>query len=83
MTPIEKANELLYKFNPKGVYWVYDNVSFNGGYNYEPINRRLSFDCINPLIIAVEEILYVVKNYNDTQAEVAYWEEVKKEIYKL
>ena len=87
MTPKEKANELLFKFNPKGVYWVYDNIAFNGGYNYEPMNRRLAFDCINPLIIAVNEILEMPKiasiRRDDTYMELEYWQEVKNEIENL
>ena len=34
-------------------------------------------------LIAVDEILFIVSKYNDTQAEVSYWQEVKKEIEKL
>ena len=34
-------------------------------------------------LIAVDEILFVVSKYNDTQAEVSYWQEVKQEIEKL
>ena len=34
-------------------------------------------------IIAVDEILKVVSFYNDTQAEITYWQEVKQEIEKL
>ena len=34
-------------------------------------------------IIAVDEILKVVSFYNDTQAEITYWQEVKQEIKNL
>ena len=34
-------------------------------------------------LIAVDEILFIVSKYNDTQAEVSYWQEVKLEIEKL
>ena len=34
-------------------------------------------------LIAVDEIIFVVSKYNDTQAEVSYWQEVKQEIEKL
>ena len=34
-------------------------------------------------LIAVDEILKVVLIYNDTQAEVTYWQEVKQEIEQL
>ena len=35
------------------------------------------------VLIAVDEIIFVVSKYNDTQAEVSYWQEVKQEIEKL
>lgn len=41
------------------------------------------FNCKQCALIAVDEILYVVSKYNDTQAEVTYWEQVKQEIEKL
>ena len=34
-------------------------------------------------LIAVDEMIFVVSKYNDTQAEVSYWQEVKQEIEKL
>jgi hypothetical protein len=34
-------------------------------------------------LIAVDEILKVASFYNDSQAEVTYWQEVKQEIEKL
>ena len=34
-------------------------------------------------LIAVDEILKVASFYNDSQAEVTYWNEVKQEIEKL
>ena len=34
-------------------------------------------------LIAMDEILFIVSKYNDTQAEVSYWQEVKLEIEKL
>ena len=33
--------------------------------------------------IAVDEVLKVASFYNDSQAEVTYWQEVKQEIDKL
>jgi hypothetical protein len=33
-------------------------------------------------LIAVDEILKVASFYNDSQAEVTYWEEVKQELEK-
>ena len=35
------------------------------------------------VLMAVDEILFVVSKYNDTQAEVSYWQEIKQEIEKL
>jgi hypothetical protein len=34
-------------------------------------------------LIAVDEILKVASFYNDSQAEVTYWEEVKQEIKNI
>jgi hypothetical protein len=34
-------------------------------------------------LIAVDEIIFVASKYNDTQAEVSYWQEVKQEIEQL
>jgi hypothetical protein len=34
-------------------------------------------------LIAVDEILKVASFYNDSQAEVTYWEEVKQEIENI
>jgi hypothetical protein len=34
-------------------------------------------------LIAVDEILKVASFYNDSQAEVTYWQEVKQEIEEL
>lgn len=41
------------------------------------------FNCKQCALIAVDEILFIVSKYNDTQAEVTYWNEVKQEIEKL
>jgi len=41
------------------------------------------FNCKQCALIAVDEILFIVLKYNDTQAEVTYWQEVKQEIEKL
>jgi hypothetical protein len=41
------------------------------------------FNCKQCVRIAVDEILFIVLKYNDTQAEVTYWQEVKQEIEKL
>lgn len=67
MTPKEKANELADKY--------YDlNYGYDGVCRMDWAKDGAS--------IAVDEILYVVSKYNDTQAEVTYWQEVKEEIEK-
>ena len=38
---------------------------------------------IESALIVVDEILKVASFYNDSQAEVTYWQEVKQEIEKL
>jgi hypothetical protein len=43
-------------------------------------NYTSMFEVKQCALIVVDEILFVVKNYNDTQAEVTYWNEVKQEI---
>jgi hypothetical protein len=69
MTPKEKANQLVLKFEESLFgYDVFDDDWVK---------------CINCALIAVDEILKVVSIYNDTQAEVTYWQEVKQEIEKL
>ena len=40
------------------------------------------FNCKQCVRIAVDEILFIVLKYNDTQSEVTYWQEVKQEIEK-
>jgi hypothetical protein len=42
-----------------------------------------SYEAKQCALIAVDEIIFVVSKYNDTQAEVSYWQEVKQEIEKL
>lgn len=71
MTPKEKAKELFDKFR-KEFDWVERDY---------PID--LYRDTRQCALIAVDEILNVVSFYNDSQAEVTYWQEVKKEIEKL
>jgi hypothetical protein len=69
MTPKKKANELVLKFEQSLFgYDVFDDDWVK---------------CINCALVAVDEILKVVSIYNDTQAEVTYWQEVKQEIEKL
>lgn len=71
MSPKEKAKELFDKFR-KEFDWVERDY---------PID--LYRDTRQCALIAVGEILKVVSFYNDTQAEIAYWQEVKKKIEKL
>jgi hypothetical protein len=70
MTPKEKAKELVDK------YWIY----LRAGLLYDEEAKEDAKHCA---LIAVDEILKVASFYNDSQAEVTYWEEVKEEIEKL
>lgn len=69
MTPKEKAEELIGKY-----------VSLTDGWVYGIKNWEHKKQCA---LIAVDEILKVASFYNDSQAEVTYWQEVKQEIEKL
>ena len=69
MTPKEKAEELVGKY-----------VSLTDGWVYGIKNWEHKKKCA---LIAVDEILKVASFYNDSQAEVTYWEEVKQEIENL
>ena len=69
MTPKEKAKELVEIFRLKVL--DYDGNGING------------FKAKQCALIAVDEILKVVSFYNDSQAEVIYFKEVKQEIEKL
>ena len=68
-SPKEKAEELVLKY-----YELAKNKypSTNG----IPLAKQCA-------LIAVDEILKVASFYNDSQAEVSYWQEVKQEIEKL
>jgi hypothetical protein len=69
MTPKYKAEEL---FNQ------YANII------YQRALTETQFEiCKQCALIAVDEILNVALFYNDSQAEVIYWQEVKKEIQAL
>jgi hypothetical protein len=79
MTPLEKARELVEKMmlysyekieNEKNTKYIVDNK----------IKKEYAKQCS---LVAVYEILKVVSFYNDSQAEVIYWQEVKEEINKL
>lgn len=68
MTPKEKAEELADK------YW-------NLNYDWDGVTKDEWAK--EGALIAIDEILKVVSFYNDTQAEITYWQEVKQEIEKL
>ena len=68
MTPKEKAEELILKFMRLQEP------------NYNWFHSKLAKQCA---LIAVDEILKVASFYNDSQAEVIYFKEVKSEIEKL
>jgi hypothetical protein len=46
-------------------------------------NYTSMFEVKQCALVAVDEILKVASFYNDSQAEVTYWQEVKKEIENL
>ena len=69
MTPKEKAKELVDKF-----YYIP---------NSQGIFMMQDYQAKQCALIAVDEILFVVSKYNDTQAEVSYWQEVKQQIENL
>jgi hypothetical protein len=69
MTPKEKAKDLVEKFISHTR--VFHEVL--GWEDYIDSAKQCA-------LIAVDEILKVVSFYNDSQAEVIYFEEVKKEI---
>ena len=72
MTPKEKAKELVDKY----CYAIRTEENGSGYYT----NVIYAKNCA---LIAVDEILFVVSKYNDTQAEVSYWKEVKQEIENI
>ena len=69
MTPKEKAEALVERFRMNVLDW--EGCS---------INEHKAKQCA---LIAVDEILKVASFYNDSQAEVTYWQEVKQEITNL
>lgn len=73
MTPKEKAEELISKYIIVQDEWYLDKL-------VDGLRIAQAKRCA---LIAVDEILFIVSKYNDTQAEVAYWKEVKQEIEKL
>jgi len=56
------------------------NKMFNWIAGGSVIEYEMAKECA---LIAVDEILKVALFYNDSQAEVTYWQEVKKEIENL
>jgi hypothetical protein len=70
MTPVEKAKELVDK------YWIYLRANLL----YDDEAQEDAKHCA---IIAVDEILKVASFYNDSQAEVTYWQEVKQELQTI
>ena len=68
MTAKEKAEDILDKCYGVEVESVYFGVN-----HY--LAKKFG-------LIVVDEILFVVSKYNDSQAEVSYWNEVKQEIEK-
>ena len=90
MTPKEKAEELLWKFNPNGIYWDVDNVWIGSSKSPEFIKKGIAQSCKYPVLIAVDEILEATKMHqyalNEIPSKIVYnhyWSEVKKEIEKL
>jgi hypothetical protein len=74
MTAKEKAQEIVNQFRKyssgEDEYYMFSPA-------IEKENAKLC------AVLAVDEILKVASFYNDSQAEVIYWQEVKKEIHKL
>jgi inorganic pyrophosphatase len=56
------------------------NKMFNWIAGGSVIEYEMAKECA---LIAVDEILKVASFYNDSQAEVTYWQEVKQEIENL
>jgi hypothetical protein len=79
MTPKEKAEELVdkyYNILPFDKYVITKDEDLSWEYNDWEEAKKCA-------LIAVDEIIFVVSKYNDTQAEVSYWQQVKQEIEKL
>jgi len=70
MTPKEKARFLIDRFNH------FDNYYYHESFKDTDLGKQCA-------LIAVDEILFITKMYNDTYAETTYWQEVKKEIELL
>jgi hypothetical protein len=84
MTPQEKANELFYKFSRTHVLGVFNTKGklispYSSGYASIDVRNIRAKQCA---LIAVDEIIFVVSKYNDTQSEVSYWQEVQQELTK-
>ena len=72
MTPKEKAEELYSKYYNRIEHTLSEDVS---GFEKDIVKH-----CA---LIAVDEVLKVASFYNDSQAEVTYWQEVKQELEKI
>jgi len=79
MTPKEKADDLLAKMNVIHYRKLRGKNKYSQGLPVSMYDSQIK-QCA---LIAVDEILKVASFYNDTQAEVTYWQEVKQELEKL
>ena len=75
MTPKEKAKELVDKFKKYAYYPKTDDDRI--------FMNQLIKNAKQCALIAVDEILKVASFYNDSQAEVIYFKQVKQEIENL
>ena len=73
MTPKEKAKQLVSINSVTILNEVGSKITM---YEVKEIAKQCA-------LIAVDEILKVASFYNDSQAEVIYWQEVKQEIGNL
>ena len=73
MTPKEKAKQLVSINSVTILSEVGSKITM---YEVKEIAKQCA-------LIAVDEILKVASFYNDSQAEVIYWQEVKQEIGNL
>jgi hypothetical protein len=80
MTPKEKAQDLLWKFNDNAD-WELDRVLIDG--NIHMKIKNLSFETKKFALIAVDEIIEWSSQWNGLHNEISYWQEVKKEIEAL
>jgi hypothetical protein len=80
MTPKEKAEDLIDKYQIVKSEIFVENDSWAGGYNYSiGISKENAKQCA---LIAVDEIINVLIG-RAYQVELQYWQEVKTKIEKL